>query len=188
MTTFFTSDTHFSHTNVIKYCKRPFQDSTEMDETMIANWNAKVSPTDLVYHLGDFVFSDENYAEKILKRLNGRKILVYGNHDKVIKRNQNVQAQFEKCVDYLEIVIQDKDAGPRGHQPITLCHFPMLVWNKSRHGAWMLHGHSHGSLTYPFEAKILDVGVDSHDYSPISYNEVKQIMKQKSFTSINHHD
>lgn len=51
---FFTSDTHFNHTNIIKYCQRPFRDIYEMNETLIANWNNVVAPDDIVFHLGDF--------------------------------------------------------------------------------------------------------------------------------------
>ena len=75
-----------------------------------------------------------------------------------------------------EIYVQDKTA-PQGRQHIVLCHYAMLVWNKSHHGSWMLHGHSHGTLKYPFAAKILDVGVDSHNFYPISLDFVIDTLK-----------
>ena len=51
---FFTSDTHFNHTNIIRFCNRPFKDVTHMNETIIANWNSVVGPDDIIFHLGDF--------------------------------------------------------------------------------------------------------------------------------------
>ena len=98
---------------------------------------------------------------------NGKKILIHGNHDKPVKTSSAAREKFEQCVDYLEIYVQDPGVIS-GKQHIVLCHYAMLVWNKRHHMSWMLHGHSHGSLTYPFNGRILDVGVDSHSYAPVS--------------------
>ena len=51
---FFTSDTHFNHTNILQYCNRPFKIVDQMNETIITNWNNVVEPDDIVFHLGDF--------------------------------------------------------------------------------------------------------------------------------------
>ena len=184
--TWFTSDTHFGHNNIIKYCNRPFASAQEMDEAMIANWNLQVRPDDTVYHLGDFAFTDAAKLMRLLDRLNGTKILVYGNHDKPVKSSPGVREKFERCVDYHEIYIQDPSVDG-GKQHIVLCHYAMLVWNKGHRGSWMLHGHSHGSLKYPYKSRILDVGVDSHFYAPISYEEVKQKMKEIVPEAVDHH-
>lgn len=79
--TWFTSDHHFGHKNIIEYEKksRPFETVEEMNEIMIDRWNKVVKPQDKVYHLGDFAFGKKNIA--IAERLNGRKILILGNHD-----------------------------------------------------------------------------------------------------------
>lgn len=80
MRLFFTSDTHFGHENIIGYCDRPFKNVGHMDETLIRNWNATVTPDDQVFHLGDFCIKG-NY-HKYRKRLNGNIIHIKGNHDK----------------------------------------------------------------------------------------------------------
>ena len=76
MSIFFTADTHFCHKNIIKHEDRPFNSIEEMNEIMIKKWNAKVRPTDTIYILGDFIFSDGVTATQLVKRLNGKKYLI----------------------------------------------------------------------------------------------------------------
>jgi calcineurin-like phosphoesterase family protein len=154
-----------------------------MNEVLIENWNKKVSPNDLVYHMGDFAFSAAIEIEQILKRLNGKKIIIFGNHDKQLKNSKYLWRYFEECVMYKELTLSVNG----NNQAITLSHYAHLVWNKSHHGAWMLHGHSHGTLQYPFKGKIMDVGVDSNNFSPISLYEVHDKMKSISTESFDHH-
>lgn len=78
---FFTSDTHFKHANIIKFCERPFGSIEEMNEALIANWNRVVGKDDFVFHLGDFCFGGSEAWNSILDRLNGKIYLVLGNHD-----------------------------------------------------------------------------------------------------------
>src|SRR3972149_2927673 len=78
---FFTSDTHFNHANIIKYCGRPFGSVDEMNREMITRWNAVVDPEDTVYHLGDFALGKVSEWPAIFRQLNGsKKILIRGNH------------------------------------------------------------------------------------------------------------
>ena len=82
--------------------------------------------------------------------------------------------------------VEDPDA--RGNRrSIVLLHYAMKVWNKSHHGAWHLYGHSHGSLPESEDSLSFDCGVDSHDYRPISYDEVKRIMSKKTWKPLDHH-
>ncbi len=85
---FFTSDTHFNHTNILQYCNRPFKTVDQMNETIITNWNNVVGPDDVIFHLGDFCLGGAEEWNKILDRLNGRIYLVLGNcHFLLFSRN-----------------------------------------------------------------------------------------------------
>ncbi len=79
--TFIIADTHFGHKNVIEFENRPFSNTDEMDKYMIAKWNEVVSENDVIFHLGDVFIGSAKYANEILPQLNGRKILILGNHD-----------------------------------------------------------------------------------------------------------
>jgi calcineurin-like phosphoesterase family protein len=183
MTIFFTSDLHYGHANIIRYCNRPFKTVEEMNETLIKNYNSRVGPQDTCYFIGDFCFMDRKDGENIVRRLNGNKTLIKGNHDKL----QNYQGMgFGSVHDYLEIKVPDEDAR-QGIQRITLLHYAMRVWNQSHRGAWQLYGHSHGSLQDDPHSLSMDVGVDTSNYSPISYEEVKAKMKLKKWKPIDGH-
>ena len=81
MKTYIISDTHFNHYNIIKYCDRPFKTVEEMNQTIINNWNEIVKPDDIVWHLGDIGLGSKDKVAPLVKRLNGRKRLIKGNHD-----------------------------------------------------------------------------------------------------------
>ena len=179
MTVWFTSDTHFGHRNVIEYSNRPFEHVDEMNETLIRNWNERVQPGDSVYHLGDFALCPEKDAVNILRRLSGQKFLVWGNHDKRLRKNKDFIAFWTKTDNMMDIKV--------GEQRIVLCHFPMLTWNKSHHGSWNLHGHCHGSLPDDPHSLRIDVGVDPWQMHPVSYEELAERMALKRFVPVDHH-
>ena len=81
MKVFIISDTHFGHEAIIRYCNRPFTSVEEMDQIMIKRWNETVSNNDIVIHLGDFSFYGKDKTREIIQKLNGKKILIMGNHD-----------------------------------------------------------------------------------------------------------
>jgi len=149
---YLTSDTHFGHNNIIEYSKRPFKDVTEMDEALVENWNKVVTNKDTIYHLGDVIFSRDH---SILKRLNGHINFLYGNHDK--------NASW-KAIDYEEI----KYSG----RLFVLCHYPLLTWNKARHGSIHLHGHIHSEVPIYSNVARYDVGVDANNYTPVSIEQI----------------
>jgi calcineurin-like phosphoesterase family protein len=79
---YFTSDTHFGHYNILKYCNRPWKEIYHHDNQLIKNWNSVVNPDDRVYHLGDFGFKSKSVNKEIAEQLNGIKFILHGNHDK----------------------------------------------------------------------------------------------------------
>lgn len=175
MSCYFTSDTHLGHANIIKHAKRPFASVEEMDEALIRNWNTVVKPGDTVYHLGDFSWGATD-AATYLRRLNGNIHIVFGNHDKPVRKIAHL---FKSAQDLLEVSVEA--------QRITLCHYAMRVWNKSHHGAWQLYGHSHGSLPDNPNALSCDVGVDCWSYTPVSMAQLRRKMQSKEFKAIDHH-
>ncbi|MCK5600330.1 metallophosphoesterase family protein [Candidatus Pacearchaeota archaeon] len=160
---YFTSDTHFRHKNIIKFCNRPFKSIEEMNETIIENWNKTVSKGDTIYHLGDFGFGHPEDVRKIKERLNGNIEFIFGNHDK------SSIGLFKPRRFMLDIRI--------GEQSIVMCHFAMRTWNKSHFNSWHLYGHSHGSLEG--YGKSFDVGVDAWNFTPISFEKVKAEMEKR---------
>ncbi len=163
---YFTSDTHFGHGNIIRYCNRPFSTTAEMNEAMIRNWNDVVKAGDEVYHLGDFAYGRDMTAlagKLIRKRLNGKIYLVRGNHEKIA---DNMHGAFEWIRDYAEIEACD--------QRIVLFHYGMRTWHHDLRGVWHLFGHSHGGL--PPHGKSFDIGQDCWGFRPLSFDEVKAEM------------
>jgi calcineurin-like phosphoesterase family protein len=176
---FFTSDTHFQHKNIIKYCNRPFKTVRDMDSAMVKNWNAVVGPDDVVFHGGDFCFGAKSSWAYLCDALNGIKYLAAGNHDGNITPDKFVDVQHMFNIR----IIGDEEIASDG-QRITLCHYPMLSWYQSHRGAWQLYGHVHGGLSNKGDMKTtpnqLDVGVDVHNFTPISYQEVKTIITKQN--------
>lgn len=157
---FFTSDFHFDHKNVIKYCNRPFEDIEQHNEGLIANVNEKVRPVDHLVIAGDVALyhKTEIIYKKFLNRLNGNKIILKGNHDYWIPKGTGR---------YLYHVTIEK-------QFIAVSHYPMRSWNRSCHGSWNLHGHTH-ALMPPLRNQY-DISVDNNNYYPVSFDEIKVIM------------
>ncbi len=167
---YFTSDTHFNHANIIKYSKRPFSSVEEMNEAIIKNWNKVVRPNDEIFHLGDVTFG-RGVGE--IKRLNGRKTFILGNHDIHFVKNMRIAG-----LGHIEIC-HYKEIDWEKHKFI-LFHFPIDSWNKSRHGSIHLHGHCHTTFNkYNTNRRRLDVGTDNFNYTPVSIEEIIDLMKDK---------
>jgi calcineurin-like phosphoesterase family protein len=168
----FTSDFHIGHTNIIKYCSRPFKTVSEMDKKILTTCADLIKPEDTLYFLGD-ISMNPAFVERALSAMGSKIVFIFGNHDKkrtrkVVETHKNVKWSG----DYKEIEI-------RG-QKITLCHYAMRVWNQSHRDSWQLYGHSHGSL--PPMQRQLDVGIDNSfqllgEYRPFRFSEIQEIIK-----------
>ena len=176
---FFTSDTHFTHANIIRFCSRPFKNVEEMDETMIANWNRVVGENDIVFHLGDFCMGGSAKWTNVLNRLNGKIYLIIGNHD-MKNLKQSCSDRFEKVAMQMYIEV-DK-------QKIYLNHCPFLCYGGAYRDTWQLFGHIHTNknntgidaprleMLFPTQ---YDVGVDNNNFTPVSFEQVKAIIQKQ---------
>lgn len=191
---FFISDLHIGHKNVIKFDGRPFKDVDEMHYKMINNWNSVVGHDDIVYYLGDLSFSRDSLTKWFIESISGKIYFIMGNHDKY--KSISSLGRWENIHEYgTEINVKDEDTdknrGSQGYQRIIMSHYPILSWNKAHYGSWHLHGHCHGSLLKNqqeyYKRKVMDVGCNCIDYTPISYGKVKSIMDKKSINSVDHH-
>ena len=171
---YFISDTHFHHSNIIKYCNRPFKDINKMNEAIISNWNSLITKDDIVYHLGDFCLSNDDEIKNIFNRLNGNIILIRGNHDrKPVKFYENIGI---KVLTHAPIILDE--------YKIMLSHVP-LPDVKIKDGYINLHGHIHNkkiSDDYPKNYSInkhINVSVDVTNFKPVSLNIINKLKNNK---------
>ena len=190
---FFTSDWHLGHANVIKFDKRPFKDVDEMAQTIINNWNSVVDDDSIVYYMGDLFYKVKaSHIAYMMHQLKGEIRVILGNHDRL---NQLVRMdRFSDIQSYQRVSVID-DENKYGKQDLILSHYPHLIWDKHHHGCWHLHGHSHQNLTTTpygrntyYNRKVIDVGCNGWNYTPISYQEIKDVMNKKSIEKIDHHE
>lgn len=173
--------THFSHEQIIKFCNRPFADKEEMDEVLIRNWNEKVPPNGLVFHLGDFAWGGCKEYKEIREKLNGRIVLIKGNHEfrNGCRTEEQYNELFEHTAQQLFIEIEGRK--------MYLNHVPFLCYGGTYRDpqglVYQLFGHVHTSpvssgrdterLKYLFPTQY-DVGVDNNNFTPISWYEVNE--------------
>lgn len=166
---YFTSDLHLGHNAAVRMCDRPFENAEDMNRVLIQNINARVTKNDTLYILGDLAHrTPVEQVNEWIAKINGKKILIKGNHDK------NYDASlFEGIYDFLEVHFNG--------QSISLMHYPMMSWPKSHHGSIHLHGHMHNKPDYNLQQReegVLryDVGVDANFYCPVSLQEILTFM------------
>ncbi len=188
MTTFFISDTHFGHANIIRFCDRPFADVEEMNAALIENWNAVVSDDDTVYHLGDVALGKWVEWDGILSQLNGYKILVVGNHERIFKgesekNRRRFAIEYPKWFEEIHHNIRGLELA--NGTKVNLSHFPYEAdhMEKARHmdarlidrGVPLVHGHTHLDqiISHSRAGSIqIHVGADAHNYAPITEQQV----------------
>ena len=191
---YFSADHHFGHKNIIKYCDRPFSSVDEMNEEMVARWNARVDPQDTVYYLGDLSLS-KAAVSLFVPRLHGEKHLIMGNHDLCHplhkkKAETGRQVYLESGFKTLELSGAMEIAGHLVH----LNHMPYRMeptreeevgrggeivekystYRPTDRGLWLLHGHVHEK--WKTKGRMINVGVDVWDYYPVSLSEIEKII------------
>jgi len=137
---YYIADLHFGHNRILKFDHRPFFDMTEMEETIIFNWNTVVKPGDTVYILGDFCWRKADEWLRIIRRLKGNKVLIEGNHD-LKQYPSELRKHFDDIKEYKEV----KDDGYRDvGRKVILSHYPIPFFNRSNGpNHYMLCGHVH---------------------------------------------
>lgn len=185
----FTSDLHFGHQNILKFCKRPWKTTEDMDWNLIQNWNSVVKPDDLVFDLGDFAFATNGRWKELLSQLNGHHYLILGNHDITRWPGDKVMELFEEVSQQMILKIDGRT--------VYLNHYPYLcfggAWKNPENAVYQLFGHVHsgpncaGTDTdrlvnlFPYQ---YDVGVDNNNYTPVSWQQVQEIIHKQVEHSI----
>lgn len=178
----FSSDQHFFHANILKHClNRKFSSVEEHDAHLIKVWNERVKPEDTVFTLGDFAFGQVEKSFPVLDSLNGKKILITGNHDVRHLKSDDFKSRFAAVhFGYHELEVKFE-----GHRIlIVLCHYPLESWNKMRYNSFHLHGHCHTPVGETRMKKMMnrkDVGVDSRDdHAPWEKDELLTFIKNEN--------
>jgi len=175
MKTWITSDLHFGHKNIMSFCPqtraRFNNDVAYMNNAMVEEWNYKVQPEDTVYILGDVAFMSGSDAGRMIKRLNGTKILIEGNHDKKTLNDVTFRSAFKEIHKYLDIKYD-------GHK-IVMFHYPISEWDQMHRGALHFHGHLHGGVSGLENYRAMDVGMDSTGEIVISMERAIRLIKDK---------
>ncbi|WP_022872646.1 metallophosphoesterase [Nesterenkonia alba] len=200
MATFFTSDPHFGHANIIRYCDRPFRDVQEMDEVLISRWNDVVGPDDEVWVLGDYAMGDRSRGLGYLTRMNGTKYLVAGNHDRCSPTEKTGHLHIQEYLDagFSAVVSQARTSLPPYRRNgnglhVVLSHYPYTGDSHTEEdryaqfrlrdlGTPLICGHVHDSWKSthsPRGTVQVNVGVDVWDFTPVSAEDLHRFIVEQ---------
>jgi calcineurin-like phosphoesterase family protein len=171
---YLTSDLHLNHNKPFIYEKRGFKTIKEMNEAILTRWNDIVSEDDIVYNLGDvFLGEDIEDSLNIIKQLKGKIYYAYGNHctDKRIAALKTLPNTMDVQMGYR------KKAGKK---EVILTHYPTLTANVPPDRVWSFHGHTHQNTNFVDSLPLCyHVGVDSHNCTPIAWEDAIKEMREK---------
>lgn len=196
---FFTSDTHYNHSNICRATTnwkdatdktRDFKSLGEMNDALVSNINMNVGKDDILFHLGDWSFGGFEMIETFRNRINCKNVhLILGNHDHHIERNKgDIQRLFSSVNHYLKLYIQRP--GPTSKSKLdtfklVLMHFPIASWDGMNEGVIHLHGHVHLPMHLRAgQGKSIDVGVDGNNMEPLSLNKILFCLKNQPIHSL----
>ena len=190
MARFFISDTHFGHSSIRLYCQRPFNDNHYMNKIIIERWNSVVGPNDIVYHLGDFAKPRDKNPTRYIDKLNGKIILIHGNHDKklLVDWFENYPAldldiggyhcRLQHRPYYPEALRNPKGDPFGDHKPVD---------NPNAYDFY-LTGHIHNNYYTDQQGKkigrlwtglSLNLSVEIHDYTPVSEEQIIKLLDNR---------
>lgn len=185
MNTWFTSDWHLGHKNILEYDNREFESIGKHDIHLVNMYNSLVKDEDDVYFIGDFSLASKSITEFYMSQLRGNKFFTKGNHDK-----SDTIKLYEKYGTYLGREVKIDIGGV----DIILNHFAMRVWENSHHGSLHLYGHSHDSLErFPW-GRSMDIGIMSAKrilgkYIPFNfYEDILPILLKREIKIVDHHN
>lgn len=193
---FFTADLHFGHSNILKFVEgRPGDNPEEMNAILIERWNETVPPHASVYILGDLVMGQFAENVQLLSKLNGSKVLVPGNHDRVHfcykakshKKSEWHLAYVDNGVSILPNLIK---VSLSSGIDVEACHFPRTSGqyddryadlHPAKSNLPLLHGHVHESwkVLNDDNGLQINVGVDVWDYRPVSELEISELINEQ---------
>ena len=190
---FVTSDLHFGHSNIIKYCPDSRGHLTGVDQMnaeIINRFNEVVGKEDHTYILGDFAFCKPEQAMKFMAQMNGTKTLIHGNHDRKLVasmefRNPSVRRMAGLVEDTPYKVISHSVDGVK--YGVVLFHFRIASWDGAHHGSIHLYGHEHGNGPV-MTTRCMDIGADTNHLRPYQLDRVVAELAKRELTKSGHHD
>lgn len=192
---YFTSDLHFGHRNILRFCARPFRDEKDMARGLISNWNATVRPNDVVFSLGDFSWwTGRHEVKRLVEQLQGEKYFIPGNHCKEGMYELVNDPQFHECSDIVHLYVRGEEGDPRFRDKkcyeIILCHYPLATASHIK-SSYHFFGHIHSAVSEPLTefgeplklpiGRVMDVGADRHHYKPVEFFEVLKEIEEYPF-------
>lgn len=204
---FFTSDTHYGHSNICRATTnwtdadnvtRDFSSLDEMNDTIVDNINEVIGENDILFHLGDWSFGGFENIEEFRSRITCKNIhLILGNHDHHIERNKNnIQRLFSSVNHYVELDVRRPSNFAKGRMDkfnFVLMHYPIASWNNMNSEVMHLHGHVHLPKHQRIaEGKAMDVGVDGNEMYPLSMIEIYNLLHDQPIKKLalpkDHHE
>jgi calcineurin-like phosphoesterase family protein len=202
---FFTSDTHYSHSNICSATTnwsvndgyaRKFDSLEDMNQRLVDNINNMVGENDILIHLGDWSFGGFDKIEEFRSQINCKNIhLTFGNHDHHIERNkEGIQKLFSSVQQYLRLEVRRPLTKSMNEKFTFICmHYPIASWHDMNQGVIHLHGHVHlPPHLRVADGKAMDVGVDGNGLEPISLDEIVELMKDRPIKKLalpkDHHE
>ena len=187
---YFTSDTHYNHSNICRGTSnwpegrgtRDFHSLGEMNDAIVTAINSVVGPDDYLVHMGDWSFGGFESVAEFRKRIVCKNVILFlGNHDHHIRNNkEGVQGHFKHVASYDILDIRKPDGKETKKYQFVCCHFPIASWDGMNKKVPHLHGHVHLPPRLKIhEGRAMDVGVDGNNLQPYSLNEILAIMRDR---------